>query len=168
LKRSKNADVRRQAARALDETSPYNVQTSPDTLRDRITVYPLGQKLPDSFFAVGSGNTHNYELPGCLNYAASDCVATMLDLDGDGRKEIILISAEDYQGAVFRDDGKGVWQAAGFLEGLPSKCPALMDAFRAGRLSAIAPALGWKDIGIAGLRLRLRPTNGPSPPCPAP
>jgi hypothetical protein len=169
LKQDKNAAVRRLAARALDETSWVSMQTTPDTLRDNVTVYPLGQKLPDSFFAVGREGTSDFDLPDCLNYSASDCSATMLDLDGDGIKEIVLISMKGYpKGAIFRDDGKGVWHAERVLDGLPSKCPALMNAFRAGKLSAIAPDLSWKDISIAGLRLRLRPVNGPPPPCPTP
>lgn len=167
LKQSGHASIRRSAALVLSQTDPYEVQAMPDSLPERVSVYPRGQKLPDSFFATKRSDSLNFGLPDCLISATANCDATMIDLDGDGIKEIVLISMGDFpKGAVFHDDGKGGWQPEGVLAGLPSKCPALANAFRAGKFSAGAPETKWRDFTIAGVRLQLQQMPGSEPPCP--
>jgi hypothetical protein len=169
LAQNGNADTRRRVAEVLKQTGPNYVLGAVDTLRDRVTIYPRGEKFPESFFATEMMEPFDYEIPNCTRSAGSRCDAVMFDVDGDGIKEIILLSEDETpRSVVFRDNGSGFWQAVGVLAGLPSKCPALREAFRAGNLSAVQPELNWKDIIIAGLRLRLRQADAVALPCPAP
>jgi hypothetical protein len=103
-------------------------------------------------------------VPPCLTSIVVACDAYFVDLDGDGREEIILSWGSDaaWWAAVMKQDGT-VWQPAGALA---SSCPGSFDALRQGRFAAIpaAPA-PWRDLLIAGNRLSVTSARPAVPAC---
>ncbi|HKW53177.1 MAG TPA: DUF4153 domain-containing protein [Stellaceae bacterium] len=146
------AEIRRYATAALEQKGRWQaVARGPLTaqeLAQNLTVYPTGRALPASFV-----EQHWTPLePQCLTTANAvvKCDAVIIDLDGDGKDEILLL--DSWRAIVIGEDGKGGWRAAGQLDG-PLSCAAVRDAVRAGRLDP-APPQRWHDVAAAGRRLR--------------
>ena len=95
--------------------------------------------------------------PPCLTSAALACDAFFTDLDGDGRKEIILAYGTDArwwagvmkQGLGKDDQMNGGWYVAGTLAA--PACPGGLAAMRAGQFTAVRPAGNWRDLMVGGL-----------------
>jgi hypothetical protein len=96
--------------------------------------------------------------PSCLTAATEVCDAYFLDLNGDGRPEILLVTGSEsrWWGAVMAADEAGRWNMAGRLA---SGCGASLSDLRAGRISALAALPGWDDLQVAGTRLTVTPSG---------
>ena len=130
------------------------------SLRANLTVYPAGRQLPDSFLKQNWAAEPG--VPSCLLSATATpkCDAIVIDIDGDGKDEILIL--EPWRLVVMADDDHGGWRYAGQLDG-PVGCAPVRDALHAGRFEVLSPR--WRDLQVEGWRLRFvgRPDN---PRCP--
>lgn len=127
-----------------------------------LRAWPLGARLPDGFADYDWSKVKDqFSLPPCLRQQNSPCDAFLLDLDGDARPEVILLAENGQGNAVLRQDGAGAWAIAGSLS-LLAHCQPVVEAMRAGRLRAVAPALS--DLEVAGQRVTVLP-EVPTPDC---
>ncbi|HZV85322.1 MAG TPA: DUF4153 domain-containing protein, partial [Brevundimonas sp.] len=125
-----------------------------ETLRIRVT--PAGAALPASFRA-------QFDRLSALRRCGDGCEARMVDLDRDGREEVLVASSSYI--SVFRREPDGLWfersvHRAAVCEGSSQDLAA---ALAGDRVMAVAPAL--PDLTIEGVRLRQEPG---APECPAP
>jgi hypothetical protein len=125
-------------------------------------MWPKGARLPASFVAP-SISIDGAVVPACLREAGQPCDAVLLDLTGDGKPEIVLLSATAGPSAVMAEDDKGQWQAIAWLPYETSGCSTLRDALVAGKVRAVPSAMN--DIEIGGQRLPLRGRLVKAPEC---
>ena len=121
------------------------------TARD-VAVYPAGKALPETFKAQWKTLAEDL----CRKDAPA-CQAYLLDLNGDGREEILLGGGISL--VVFEQDAKGVWARQGYVD-VVSACgktdPRI--SLQAGR-GRVAPSR-WNDIDVDGGRLSVTPDKG--------
>jgi len=166
LAQSKVGNMAEMARASLRQTNRYEVApAAPVAFAARITVYPKGQSLPQSFadlhWATGFPT---FQLPYCASAMVAHCDAVLADLDGDGRAEILLMSNSNVV-QIFHESGKGDWQNAGIMA-LPFNCPAMADALRNGRFAVSPPAHRWNDVAVAGQTLHINEAIGTNAACP--
>jgi hypothetical protein len=151
------------AARSLQgrpvRTSP---ELPPQDIAKNVHMWPKGARLPASFVAP-SISIDGAVVPACLREAGQPCDAVLLDLTGDGKPEIVLLSATAGPSAVMAEDDKGQWQAIAWLPYETSGCSTLRDALVAGKVRAVPSAMN--DIEIGGQRLPLRGRLVKAPEC---
>lgn len=131
-------------------------QTQPVTAENRrrhISVIHSGSKsLPDSFVEhdwVKSARA--WSLPRCM-IGKAVCDAIIVDLDGDGRDEILVTAGTSSALTAFQERD-GIWHDIGRVHN--SGCPNVREEMRLGGYRLVEPQ--FKDIEIAGQRLRLTP-----------
>ncbi len=133
----------------LHQTQPVTAENR----RNHISVIHSGNKtLPDSFVEhdwVKSARA--WSLPRCM-IGKAVCDAIIVDLDGDGRDEI-LVSAGTSSALTAFQERDGTWHDLGRVHN--SACPNVREELRTGGFRLIEPQ--FKDIEIAGQRLRLNP-----------
>ena len=118
---------------------------------DAITVVqPAGQKLPAGFL---QRNWYEHEVPACLTRGDAPCEAVLLDLDGDGRLDVLLIETEYPNQVTAYHETSGSWAYWGRMDG--ARCPGALEALRIGRFD-LAPA-STRDVIANGHRLHLTP-----------
>jgi hypothetical protein len=79
-----------------------------------------------------------------------DCDAALLDLDGDGENEIVLLARPNGAATAFKTDG-ATWRSLGVLTN--SQCSGVREALREGKFELKdAP---FKEIVVGDNRLRL-------------
>lgn len=151
------------AARSLqarpERTSP---ELPAQDIAKNVHVWPQGARLPDSFVAKAI-SVDGAVVPACLREPGQGCDAALLDLTGDGKPEIVLLSATAGPSAVMQENDKGQWQAIAWLPFEISGCGTLRDALVAGKVRAVPAAMN--DIEIGGERLPLRARLGKAPEC---
>lgn len=137
-------------------------QPTPALRASNIAVtYPAGAALPDDFLRADwytAQQQLQLGLPGCLLRDAK-CEAILIDLDGDGRDEILLFSLPFGPSAAFRSNGEGRWSMLGAIAN--GGCPGVREALRAGKFEAILPTM--KEIEVAGQRLSVNNGCRPAP-----
>ena len=131
-------------------------QAAPSEIGANIAVRTPGARLPESLLAQ---HWSGLGVPPCLTNVALSCDAYFLDMDQDGRDEIMLVYGDDtaWWGGVMKQDAGG-WHLAGTMASPP--CPGSLAALRAGNFSPVTP--GWRDLLVAGQRLSL--TGAGKPP----
>ncbi len=94
--------------------------------------------------------------------AKEGCVAWLQDLDGAPGDEVMLLVADTV--LVYKQGPSG-WAQAGTMT--PYVCEGVSDAMRVGNFQLVAPVATWRDIEVAGRRLRMmeegRYDCGPKP-----
>ena len=159
LAKSSDAEVARRAKEALDRKRPYTVY-----LAERPTPRPQdikvetadGMSLPASF-------QQQYERLSPLGSCAHGwvCQARTLDLDKDGKTEILVASRRVVM--VFKQEADGRWFE--WAQYQPPYCAAddidLAKSFRAGDYRPAPPM--FPDMIMGGMRLRLEQGE---PECP--
>lgn len=152
LTRSEDAEVARLAKAA--QQRPRRIYSSPAELRRQareVRLVPVeGQATPESFSAQIEG------LSDLLIFCAHDrpCLLRRLDLDGDGREEVLVTTARMVM--AFGQDQDERWRALGRYAadcGIPWR-DTIESEFRGGVTTA-SPAL--PDLVIGGQRMRLQP-----------
>ena len=146
---------------ALARSSPHAPPTiGPEARAARITAYPAGRAVPRSLFTQAWKD--RTPTGGCLS-SEPKCDAYFVDLDGDGREEVVLGSTTQLW--VYRLGDDGVWVELGTISGFDC---TLIPALRRGEGKA-APN-PWRDLEVAGRRLHLnlweRAPRTPRPACP--
>lgn len=122
---------------------------SPKRLASAITVYPVGETLPAGFIAQSDTQPDSY----CK--AAGDlCDAFLVDLNGDGRREVLLIAETRQQAFVFSLQAGGEWTNIGVME-VVTCGKDLRPALKQG-LVGLAPH-PWSDLTVDGMRATMTP-----------
>ena len=105
------------------------------------------------------------DAPSCLRRPAETCEAFLLDLNGDGADEIVLIpDASGTPPAVFQSEGD-TWSWAGVL---PRRlaCADMRTRLRAGDFKVLPARMNDLDVGGVRMEMTARGDFGP-PDCPA-
>ncbi|WP_271065370.1 DUF4153 domain-containing protein [Caulobacter sp. NIBR1757] len=147
-------DIGRLAREAKARTSrSYDAALGAEQTAEDAKVYPAGKALPEAFKARWKGLASGMcrkELPACE--------AFLLDLNGDGREEVLLSAGGP--AVLFEQDAKGVWARQGEIN--PAVVCAKDDpwvAFRAGR-AQVRPSR-WNEIDLNGARWTVQPDQTP-------
>jgi len=142
--------IRQGAKAALDAISPYNSSPS-EPLSARISVYPYGKALPASFLSMRWETLAAQSvLPICLSQAQGRCDALLVDLDGDGRDEVVVRGF--LNAVVFEQSQDGHWQIAGVLD-LP--CRDMGEKIMRGEFTLAPPDVRHKGLALGDSVLRM-------------
>ena len=156
LAQNRTAAIRDMANGALKQTARYEQIAAPrQTLAQRLTIYPAGQKLPAGFVETDWAKANNpFTLPGCLRFQVAPCDAVVGDFDGDGQSDVMLIDVTT--ATLFDRAANGSWQMDGSLP-LPPNCPSLRQSLREslqrGEYRLEAAKMPWKVFVVGGTRL---------------
>jgi hypothetical protein len=121
--------------------------TTPEQRATHVSViYPSGGVLPESFLRQSWTESTG---PACLS-GNGDCDAVLLDLDGDGKDEVLIVARPNSVTTAFQADGDQ-WQSLGVLTN--SGCSGVREGFRDGKFKLKEPP--FKDIMIGANLLRL-------------
>lgn len=125
------------------------VPPSPDQLLANITVVtPPGGAFPLSLLQQDwSKQPRFFALPRCLT-RTEKCNAVLMDLDGDGKDEVLLFLAPGGGGHLFKEYDTG-WRLEGTLTN--GYCVNVREAIARGDVVAAEPR--FKDIQAGGQRL---------------
>jgi energy-converting hydrogenase Eha subunit A len=127
-------------------------------LAANLRAHPAGTLLPATLLRTDfSGERERWGLPACLYLGHTVCDVVLLDVNGDGKPEAIVLPDNGSIG-VLGEIAPGQWRligtASGCLRGPARK--ALLDANAHG----VEPAL--RDIEAGGKRLHLNPVDPPN------
>jgi hypothetical protein len=155
--------VKRRAAQALAQKYPWDqvpVEITPQQRAGNIAVYPGASTLPETFLRQNwtANQPQLWLVPRCLVEETAKCDAYLLDLDGDGADEIVVLDLSRPGFArTFKQAADGAWHDVGGLSNTV-RCDKVRAALRNGELQLIPTE--WRDIEVSGIRLRLEPTPG--------
>lgn len=143
LAASKDAEVAKRAKAAQAAESRYDAreETTPP-VQTRFEVYPTNAILPDGFEGpVRPGDPRS----GCTE--VGECVAMPIDLNGDGREEVLV--ARSFSVALLAQGTDGRWIDQG--EYRPAFCRGderrdLLDLMREGRIAPLPPR--WPSLSV--------------------
>jgi hypothetical protein len=166
---SATATVRSLAGAALVRPAVSTPKPAgPADVAANVTVYPHGAALPGSFVQqdwvkVAAGSESAF-LPSCLHNAGSKCDAFLMDFDGDGRDDVMIVEDEQHgaSGPVYREQPDGHWKAAGRVM-LPACGGAVFDALRRGRY-ALVPRVD-RDLRVNGVTFQFYDFGAPVQVC---
>jgi len=166
--------IRAAAAAALKgpiPVAPFRVSPAkPSDLETRISVYPAGRKLPESFLKedwTNAWKSGGYLTSPCFVMDSAKCNAFFADLTGDGKEDIILTYGfgDSWSGTVFAERPDGTWTSVASIP-VP-RCPGTLDAMKRGAFKPIAPLGAIDDLEIAGRRVHVVAVpQTDSTPCP--
>jgi Domain of unknown function (DUF4153) len=121
-----------------------------------ITVHPSDRVLPESFLAQNWGDQSEVQwlVPLCLRNRSDHCDVFLMDLDGDGVEEVVVLDQQESgRAVVFHQNAAGRWRMVGTFS---LDCEQFQQAFQSGEVRVVAPE--WHDLEISGIKLRLTPT----------
>jgi hypothetical protein len=153
------AIIRQKAQQALQRPlfgpAPATAAGKRADVAANLRVLPQGASLPPSFLSQDwNGSPEARRLPACLTMPGSRCDAFVIDLNADGKPEVLLLATESGSwSAVLSGSADGAWKLALRLPWQASGCVALRDALAAGDYRLLPRA--WPDLGVLGLRLAL-------------
>ena len=156
LSHSRIAGIKVRADNALKEKQGGVTKTEipPEYWTDRLRVFPKGQNLPTNFAAAKDATV--FWVEACTrNYFS--CDALLADLDGDGKREIVLSATWTDSIEIFRERDGG-WHMDGAISRTDSDvCAAyIVEALRGGRYKLLPPQQNvWRDVEIAGQRFHI-------------
>lgn len=149
-------DYMQKAAQAALEMKFRYDSTIPVDLDANISVSPTGRKLPASFLAQNwKSETRSWLFPKCLTRRQAHCKARLIDLNGDGVDEIVIVDSPRIIG--FALDKSGRWTSLGTWE--PQNwCGIAIPETDIDQLEA-TPQLPtpWPDLLAKGKRLHFSP-----------
>jgi hypothetical protein len=163
LAQDQNALLKRRAQDTLNNRVDLSQRLTPQAIEDQVTVYPRGERLPQTFLKndwlkKGAGS--------CLVTLDTRCDIVLADLDGDGKREAVVIASSgliESRGApVLRETETG-WRIAGYLD-VPRNCSKVNEALRKGDFRGEVAQQSWSDFVIGGIRIPV--TSVLNPTCP--
>ncbi len=150
-KSGKDASVIAMKARAaLEKKNSWEPAVAPNkaNMLANITVWPKGSVLPASFINQDWKKINeDYSMPECMRDRGSTCDAFLLDIDADGRPELIIPA--DLNASVIGQDKDGLWHRMGLINNLDA-CSKDIEAFKSGSYT-LTPSL-LRDIQIGDVR----------------
>ena len=158
-------DVRSRATAALKlRYEGAEAAAAPADIARNLQVWPKGAQLPQGLLQQDlGGRGQTTAVPACLRVAGSSCDAIVLDADGDGRQEVLLVGQTRRDGTALMAERDGSWKVIARPGLQLAGCRALLERLRAGEFSLVAP--GLRDIEAGGQRIYLVPADGPPPDC---
>jgi hypothetical protein len=129
-------------------------------LEQNIRVWPKGARLPESFLHMDIADLRRMSrAPRCLREPGKTCDGFLLDLNHDGKPEIVLLSnSTDYEeSVVLSENTLGHWQVIGFAQIRPGQ--DMHKGIVAGAIRALPPVID--DLDIAGQRIHVDPNDRP-------
>jgi hypothetical protein len=154
LQRSPDRAIAEAAKKDSDTLAP-SLLTAHE-IQEHVRVYPMGAALPAGVIEYIHKDTRNFALPNCL-YGDGSCSAYVLDLNHDGRPDVVI--AQNRLVAVLVATTGGAW--------LPytASCAGAETALKAGAIKTIPPEMDDLELGKGHLRMARAsiPKNGPEP-----
>jgi hypothetical protein len=148
---------RARAALAIGVPEPAK-PPEPLDIAKNVTVYPKGAALPRSF-VVQNWHTVNMQIatPPCLVNAGFACEGELIDLDGDGTDEVVIVDGGDtvvWWGTVMKLGANGKWAPVATLSS--PHCAGDLEALRAGTYKLVPPpAPPFRDIQVGARTISL-------------
>jgi hypothetical protein len=119
--------------------------------------------LPDSFLQQDWSKAGG-SVPGCLLYPDDKCDAWVMDLNADGKDEILLLDGMMFNG--YQQDAVGAWQFIGVWNA-GTACDKIRVAVQAGQFKMAPPLpMPWPDMEVMGEHFRFVPPYQQPPLCP--
>lgn len=159
FKASRDASIARSARQAIEAKAKASAlpQLGPDF--SKISVYPAGKALPQSFV---SQSPMSHEPDSACAFAASNCSAILLDVDGDGQDEVLLTTGAAFDVLKLKE---GRWLKVAEASS-PCGRVDIDAALKAGSVTVDAPTQR-RDLLVGDQRLIMRPsTSGCTSPTP--
>ena len=159
---SANPLLARDAAITLSVAPGLDAPT-PTEIGANILIRTPGARQPNALLEP-DWSAFGDRVPPCLTKPSLSCEAWFLDMDRDGRNEILLVYGNDarWWAAVMKLGPEG-WRPVASLAAPP--CRGSLDAMRAGNIRPADPLPGWRDLLVAGMRLTPTPAPGSYQPC---
>lgn len=154
--------IRDLAAKALKETNRWHdgLPPAPVSIADNVKVWRSSSRLPASFLAQKWRNMPDAVEAQCLVTTGRTCDALVIDVDGDGKPEVLLFNAGPYtKPSLYAEQADGKWKVVGNLDADESLCQPLIDKLKAGQYTLVAPRL--KALEVAGQVLQFQSEFGP-------
>jgi hypothetical protein len=158
------AFIREKATAVLAGKSQYEKPAVlPEEREKQITVHSPDGRLPESFlkqdWSKASGS-----VPGCLLYPDNKCAAWVMDLNGDGKDEILVLDSMMFNG--YQQGADGAWQYIGVWNA-GTGCDKIREAVLAGQFKMVPPPPApWPDMEVMGTNFRFVPPYMQPPSCP--
>ncbi|MYM66536.1 DUF4153 domain-containing protein [Pseudoduganella sp. FT55W] len=138
--------------------------TAPVSIAANLSLWPAGAQLPASFLAQQWELTQDDQKPGCLSRKENKCDAIVLDADGDGKPEVLLLEKEHGNaGYLYAEAGEGKWSVAASVSYRETACKPLVEKLRKGEFSFVTPR--FKELDVGGRRVAFDNANLPVPEC---
>lgn len=154
------AEVRRHAAAALSMKyeDPLGRAAAIDVAAN-LRAWPQGARLPASLLQQDWQAARAGQAPGCLLHAGSRCDAFLMDVDGDGRDEVLLVGQTVRDGEALLAERDGAWlvSARTPMHIQLAGCKAWQERLRAGGYALAVPRL--REIEVGGQRIALTPVE---------
>lgn len=154
LVRSRIAAVRKMQS----PWQPHEAGLPPLDLAANLRVRPEGARLPEGFL-----ETDWSAMPGspysdarCLREAGRRCNAYLLDLDGDGKPEVLAVDAISGDAIVAQEGAGGRWRIAANVGLQGASCAETSAILQDQGLPRAVPPR-WADIALGGRRFRPEP-----------
>jgi hypothetical protein len=150
-----------------DRRDGANIAMRPADLGANLVLRQPNAHLPASFLHTDWAlKAHGHRYPACLRLPGKHCDVFMLDVNGDGKPEVLVGSREDAVAApeivVLAEDAGGQWSLLARAVLPQADCQSLRDDLAAGKVGTAAAGLA--DIEIGGVRAHLQPVT-PGPAC---
>ena len=153
-KSGKDASVIAMKARAaLDKKNSWEPAVAPNkaNMLANIIVWPKGSVLPASFINQDWKKINeDWSMPECMRDRSSSCNAFLLDIDADGRNELLIPGAMN--ATLLMQDKSGKWVRNGAIDSLKS-CSKDIQALKNGTYQLVLPVI--QDIKIGEVRYRI-------------
>lgn len=146
-----------------DRWKPVPRASAPLALAANLTVWPQGAQLPASFLAQPWAELQDNRKPSCLSQREGKCDAFVLDADGDGKPEVLLIEQVNAGGSALYAEADGQWRQLASLRYRDASCKSMIEKLRKGEYSFAPPRLRELDVG--GQRLVFQPELTPRDDC---
>jgi hypothetical protein len=152
---------------ALEEKDRWKTptqSTAPVSVAANVTVWPAGAQLPASFLAQKWEAMQDDQKPACLTRQNGKCDAMLLDADGDGKPDVLLVETQrSGRGQLFVEGSDGLWAAAASMRYRDTACQPLLDKLRKGDFTLSAPR--FKELDLGGRRVVLEAVIPPKEAC---
>jgi hypothetical protein len=128
--------------------------TAPVSVADNLTVWPSGAQLPAGFLAQKWEAMQDSLKPDCLSKREGKCDAFLIDADGDGKPEVLLIEKQHVGGGqVFAQGADGSWTVVAKMAYRDISCKPVVEKLRKGEFTLVAPR--FNEMRVGGRRVEL-------------
>jgi hypothetical protein len=155
--RSERDVARERALRMMRQQYPGDLAAVPGVdIGSNLKVWPQGARLPASFpLRDWNLSREGPRLPLCLTKPDRVCDTFLVDIDGDGHDEVLVVGEASFIGAVLLAEGKsGRWEVMARLPYDVAGCEPLLQKLRKGEFALVPSRM--REIEVGGLRLSVQ------------
>jgi hypothetical protein len=149
--------ARERAARIMKQQYPGDLSAMPGVdIASNLKVWPEGAKLPSSFpLRDWNLSREAPRLPLCLTKPDRVCDTFLVDMDGDGHDDVLVVGEASFIGAVVLAEGDGGrWSVMARLPYDVAGCEPLLQKLRKGQFALVPTRM--REIEIGGMRLAVQ------------